>query len=322
MFRPDQLSLLREGFSEIRPKADALMLRLVSRTYATPAGREYAENGVARRIQTIARCVERVYQLLPPQQVDIPERDILYDATINIQAAVFNTYGALDNLAFVWVFERAILGGNGLPLPNGRIGLTRDKEQVRASFSEAMQQYLANKDSWFANLESFRHSLGHRIPLYIPPYCIDPSNVDQYNDLEVKCSLALRAQRLDEVKILEAEQNTLRHFKPMMQHSLVGPAPPVVFHAQLLADFNTVEEVCTKILIELESEEIHGEFRAREFRGHKGVPGTQYQIGKEFRGHKRVPGTQYQIGKDRPLHRLLLAHASPPPLARPLLWEK
>ena len=253
MFRPDQITQLRDGFAEIRPKADALMLELVSRQYKTPEGREYAENGVARRIQTIARCIEKVYHLLPPDQVAIPERNVLYDAVINIQSAVFNTFGTLDNLAFMWVFEKEIVGKNGNPLPNGRIGLARDKDQVRASFSDEVQTYLASMDPWYLNLESFRHSLGHRIPLYIPPFCIDPDRADNYNDLEHKISSALKAQNFEEYRELTTEQDALRHFKPMMKHSLNDPAPPVVFHAQLLADFNTVEEVCTKILAALES---------------------------------------------------------------------
>lgn len=251
MFRPDQIIQLRKGFAEIRPKADALMLKLVSRQYATSQGKEYVENGIARRIQTIARCINQVYSLLPPDQVEIPERFVLYDVVINIQAAVFNTFGALDNLAFVWVFERAIVGKNGLPLPSGRIGLTRDKDQVRASFSGEMQQYLEGMDAWYAKLESFRHSLGHRIPLYIPPFCIDPDKAEEYKGLEERCSSALKDKEFDKYEHLRDEQDALRHFKPMMKHSLNDPAPPVVFHAQLLADFNTVEEVCNKILAAL-----------------------------------------------------------------------
>lgn len=253
MFRPDQIIQLREGFAEIRPKADALMLKLVSRQYKTLEGREFAENGVARRIQTIARCIENVYKLLPPKQVAIPDRDVLYDAVINIQAAVFNTFGVIDNLAFVWVFERAVVGKNGKPLPYGRIGLTRNKDKVWASFSDELQKYLASMDPWYLNLENFRNSLGHRIPLYIPPFCIDPSKADHYNDLEHRSSFALKAQNFEEYKNLTVEQDALRHFKPMIKHSLSDPHRPVAFHAQLLSDFNTVEEVSTKILAALDN---------------------------------------------------------------------
>ena len=78
------------------------MLRLTSGTYCDDHAREYAVNGLARRIQTISRCIMQVYKILPPDQSEIPEIDTVYDAMIYIQAAIFNTYGALDNLAFIW----------------------------------------------------------------------------------------------------------------------------------------------------------------------------------------------------------------------------
>ena len=169
MFRPDQLKEPNDGLLTIRPKANALMLRLTSGTYCDDHAREYAVNGLARRIQTISRCIMQVYKILPPDQSEIPEIDTVYDAMIYIQAAIFNTYGALDNLAFIWVLERKVLGKNGRPLPNMQIGLAKGKGDVRGSFPEGLQNYLHSMDDWLDNLESFRHSLGHRIPLYIPP---------------------------------------------------------------------------------------------------------------------------------------------------------
>jgi hypothetical protein len=37
--------------------------------------------------------------------VKVPSKTRLYDAQINIQAATGNTYGCVDNLAWVWVHE-------------------------------------------------------------------------------------------------------------------------------------------------------------------------------------------------------------------------
>ena len=37
-------------------------------------------------------------------------------------------------------------------------------------------------------------------------------------------------------------------FRPFMKHSFTDPAPPVMFHAQILADFATVEEISRRIL--------------------------------------------------------------------------
>jgi hypothetical protein len=107
-----------------------------------------------------------------------------------------------------------------------------------------MQSYLAKRDPWFVNLENFRHSLGHRIPLYIPPYVVSARNSVSYEKLEAQMNDALFQQRdLGAYAHLKAEQDALRRFEPLMKHSFGDPTPPVIFHSQILADFATLEEI-------------------------------------------------------------------------------
>jgi hypothetical protein len=47
-----------------------------------------------------------VFDLIPPELEDIPTDDEAKDAAIQVQAFVINVFGALDNLAWMWVFER------------------------------------------------------------------------------------------------------------------------------------------------------------------------------------------------------------------------
>jgi hypothetical protein len=250
-FNEDHLRHLEDGFAAIADKARELAGHFVDRHYVSELAKEYAHHGVARRIGTLARCITQIYTILPPERDEVPHQEALTDATIFTQAFVFNAYGVLDNLAFVWVNERNIRKADGQSLPNGRIGLTKDKEQVRESFSPEMQAYLKERDRWFAHLENFRHSLGHRIPLYIPPYIVDPANVRLYEDLESRMNEALRRWDLAEHTRLKVERDALIQFRPWMKQSYGDPTPPVVFHAQVLADFATVEEMSLKILAEL-----------------------------------------------------------------------
>lgn len=62
---------------------------------------------------------------------------------------------------------------------------------------------------------------------------------------------ALRRRDLADYTRLEIEQGALARFLPWMKHSFTDATPPVVFHAQVLADFLTVEEMCMRILAEL-----------------------------------------------------------------------
>jgi hypothetical protein len=50
---------------------------------------------------------------------------------------------------------------------------------------------------------------------------------------------------------LSAAQLQLGRFRPWVQHSFEEKAEPVVFHAQMLSDFNTVDEIARTMLTEL-----------------------------------------------------------------------
>lgn len=211
--------------------------------------------GVARRIGTLSRCIETVFSILPPNQTTPPEKDILTDASINIQAFVTNVSGCCDNLAWLWVHECGVVQDDGSELANGMVGLSKKYKQVWRSFSLPFRDYLKSRDEWFEHTKGFRDSLSHRIPLYIPPYVVDPDNGERYGELESAAWNALLAGDLEKHDGLLAEQDKLKFFRPWMSHSFAEASPMAVFHAQLLADFYTVEELGLKFLEELSAAE-------------------------------------------------------------------
>ena len=144
-----------------------------------------------------------------------------------------NVFGALDNLAWIWVSEK--------PLKVGRkqIGLGPKCEVVRASFSDEMCDYLTGFCDWFDHIIDFRDALAHRIPLYIPPYIVSQHNDAEYQALEDQKRATKDPEEYDR---LTAEQFKLEAFHPVMKHTLHDNKSPVVFHFQLLQDFLTVEE--------------------------------------------------------------------------------
>ncbi|MBI1321173.1 MAG: hypothetical protein GC168_19785 [Candidatus Hydrogenedens sp.] len=251
-FDEANLRQLAEDFATVPNRVRALIEAFFFHHYNSDVAKEYAHHGVCRRLSTLGRCINQIYALIPPELDEVPPREVLVDATIFLQAFVFNAFGVLDNLAFVWVNEKGVKKLDGEALPNGRVGLTSDKQRVRESFSPEMQAYLIKCDTWFSYLENFRHSLGHRIPLYIPPYIVNTEDFDNYKSLDTQMNDALLLRRdMEEYNRLEVEQKTLIKFWPWMKHSLNDPEPPVVFHAQVLADFATIEEVGQKVLVEL-----------------------------------------------------------------------
>jgi hypothetical protein len=143
-----------------------------------------------------------------------PERDEVVDATIAIQSFIFNTFGCLDNLAWIWVYEKGVKNDDGSDLNFKRIGLGKSYKEVRRSFSKQFLSYLESRQAWFDHIVNFRDSLAHRIPLYIPPYVVLKANHDEFNRLELAMNDALSRGDTGEYDRIEPEQRKLGVFRP------------------------------------------------------------------------------------------------------------
>lgn len=232
-------------------KHHALLKSFINWPFKNEEAKRYAHHGFLRRMKTLARSVRRTYELLPPSQHAIPDDDTLHDTEINIQAFVFNVFGAIDNLAWVLIKERGLKTAKGKEFEPRQVGLRESNHEVRAALSNELRDHLVTLDTiWFKNLEGFRHGLAHRVPLYIPPFMVDPKNAAHFQELGEQKMAALFAGKLEEYQHLDAEQDKLKFFKPMMRHSV--DSITILFHAQLLADFNTVDELAKKALEELD----------------------------------------------------------------------
>jgi hypothetical protein len=251
-FSEETLYRIQSEFALLKKKHDALILGYYPRKYHRPETIEHVQHGFMRRLGTLLRCVQNTFSTLPPDRGDDPPtRDERIDATINIQAFVFNIFGAIDNLAWIWVTENALKKEDGSPLPNQWIGLGPKNVYVRNSFSKEFRNHLTSMNSWFEHLENFRHALAHRIPLYIPPYTVSPEREGEWQQLEKEIfNASMRGDSVAESKLKES-QRPLCKFKPLMLHSYSEKSRPVVFHAQLIADFLTLEELALRLLAEL-----------------------------------------------------------------------
>jgi len=244
-FSPETIEELGQARHDVHTSWHDLRKRVVGRNFANNDAREFARQGLARRLETLARCIDQVFDLLPP------ERDETVDATINTQSFISNAFGCLDNLAWMWVYEKGILDEDGKPLDKMKVGL--DKKMVKQSFSQTFRDYLASRDRWFQHLKEFRDALGHRIPLYIPPHVVSPEHVAEYNRLETAMAEALNAVDIAAHDRFETQQQALVMFQPVMQHSLTqAKNPPVIFHSQLIIDFTTIDEMTRKLLDEMD----------------------------------------------------------------------
>ena len=198
---------LRSSLGDVHGRCNELRGKFCARPYKNPRAGEFAYHGFCRRLGTLIHCIDKVFAELPPELEAIPSRDAVMDATTAIQAFVFNAFGCLDNLAWIWV--EAVRDEAGDPLDPVRVGLGKKSKEVRASFSIDFVAYLDKRQPWVDRLKDFRDALAHRIPLYILPFIVDPKHIDEYNRLDEESGAALGRGDLERYDKLQAQQKLL-----------------------------------------------------------------------------------------------------------------
>jgi hypothetical protein len=173
IFAPAQIAEMAAEYNTMSKRCQDLVQAFMRRTYAAKQAREYAVHGFACRLYTLVECVEMVFESLPPERDRLPTRKERLKATIGIQGFVFNAFGSINNLAWVFAIEKAIKNRKGDPLHRNSIGLAAHNIAIRKNLSQNFQNYLKGKDEWFKQLEDFRHSLAHRMPPFVPPCTLD-----------------------------------------------------------------------------------------------------------------------------------------------------
>lgn len=240
VFSEDQLEELQGIFISIEDRGQALIKRLLLHGFRTDAASEYATHGLARRISAITYSTARVFEEMPPEMEGIPSSEQRSETTAHLQAVAFNVYGCFDNLARIWVAEHDVRKANGNELSRREIGLVAKCKSVRASLPNILKEQIVALDPWFSHLEDFRHATAHRVPLYIPPFMLDPKDEEEYRKLDRDAGEVLKRREFEEYHRLTAERDALRHFRPMIATSM-NEIANALFHPQLMADFATVE---------------------------------------------------------------------------------
>lgn len=248
-FSEENVQELEAAYAEVEGKYESLMMAYCGREFSNSKAQEYAIQGFLRRVKTMKRCIDNIYSICPPDidcKLSSEERS---DLEINLQAFIFNVYGCLDNLAWVWVKERGIKNKDDKEFERIKVGFKSN--EIRSSFSQKFQDYLTKLDDWYSHVEGFRHSLAHRIPLYVPPYVSNAEEMKKEYELEALKMDALTKRQFNEFERLSDQIDRLGSFVPFMMHSADENSPWAIFHAQVIADWNTVMEISQHFIEEL-----------------------------------------------------------------------
>lgn len=271
-FKPENLKELYNNYSKLNSQCDDLLSVLHFFPFCSQDARIYAIQGFGRRVKTLKRCIENVYTIHPPNKSQEPTEESFLDLAINIQSFIYNSFACIENLAWVWAKEYQFEYKS-----NKEISFSN--KNIRGLLSPEFKNYLDSDDykNWLKNLADFRHALAHRVPLYVIPNFLSTQDAEQFqiiesqilrimteldsirkiqntDTLEFKEANKLRLQQIRMIKKLEeltAEKDTLGRFIPAVTHSYEEESSIIVFHAQLLADWNTILEFSQKFIEEL-----------------------------------------------------------------------
>ena len=263
-FSEEVIKKLNYNYEESFENSYELFKKYTSKSFTNEKAEEFANIGFGSRLRMLARCVHNVYKICPLERIEKPTNEELYDLTINLQSFIFNAYGCLDNLAWIWVKEKEIKSSKGRELPNSKIGLLgkykngNDKgeykfKEVRESFSPEFLEYLKTMDDWFEDLENFRHALAHRIPPYVIPYILNKKDKKKQMELIDSYMNSIINNDSDKCKKIKNEIKSIGIFAPYLTHSYSEKSHKIIFHGQIIIDLKTIIEIAEKLLNELES---------------------------------------------------------------------
>lgn len=241
--------LIKEKYDEIDHMYSELMHTLLSfRSKLTnKKASEYLMQGVSRRLNILTRCLHNIFRIFPIEKTDLLPKDDLTDLNINLHAFFVNISGLFDNLAWVFVYENNLFGDpkKGKIDKNG-VGLF--KKETQKHFKPEFNQYLKSDrtKSWYAEYtKNYRDALAHRIPLYVPPAALNDEETEEYILLQKQLDFTSPESNSRNNEILE-KLNNMGQACLLFTHSSNEECKPLYLHAQVIADFTTIEDTINK----------------------------------------------------------------------------
>lgn len=243
----EETAAIVKAIGEWTERSHKLTTNLMTFPYAHRKAREMAEHGACRRLLDLEHCARRVWEKIPPD-AHTPSREDIFDATMFIQAFVVNTYGAIDNLAWIWMHEKPVLSAAGTTIPRSHVGFRPTNSTMRQSVSDETRAFLEGTDEWFGFLESFRDALAHQIPLYVPPFTLTAEASEELKAFEHDAMVG--GWTGEGWARVMGKMRELGRFEPLMTHSLTT-APQVPFHQQMICDLATVVALGEHLMVDL-----------------------------------------------------------------------
>lgn len=241
-FSETDIYKLKVSTANIEKEYEKLLLKYSDRKFTNTDAQSFFVQGFFRRLRLLKTIIHNVYTIFPPDRLDRLNDDEVQNLTINLQAFVLNVFGCIDNLAWVWVKE------NSLDIDDNKKVSFNNKE-IRQTLSDDFKIYLKTIDEWRTSyLKDTRDSLAHRVPPYVPPYMLNIEEQSQEIHLEELKWEKIREHKFDEYEEICIQLDKLGKSAPYFSQG----KKYVVFHVQVISDWNTVVQFLEKFIIELD----------------------------------------------------------------------
>jgi len=246
----ENVKKIKEKYNEIDHISKQLMQRLLSLRLKLTNEKafEYLMQGVGRRLNILTKCLHNIFRIFPVEKTDLLPLEDLTDLDINLHAFIVNISGILENIGWVFVYENDLLGNpkEGKINKHG-VGLFNKKTQIY--LNSKLNKYLnsGRMQAWYTEYsKNYRDALAHRIPLYVPPSALNKEEQEQFMILERQLWDFSSSEAILQHDEILKKQSRLGRACPLFVHSLDEGSKPLFLHAQVIADFITIEEIINK----------------------------------------------------------------------------
>ena len=251
-YTPTALAKIEQQIHSLRFKHYDLVMNLQAFSGKMNNARaiEYLSNGVTRRLFIINRCVENIFRLFPPSRAEkLTNEDRLY-LEISLHAFLINTYGVIENLALSLAFENELVS-SAKPERQATYSVGFFKNDFREKLSPRLRTYLSGAKmlSWCNDYaKNFRDALAHRIPPYVPPSGLGKRDQRRFKKLSDSLTVLSKQGYSERYTATIDELVGLGKASPFYVHSFSEKSHFVYLHPQVIADFNTLEDLIKRVL--------------------------------------------------------------------------
>ena len=197
-YTEEQIEQLNNDLNDIEEEFRKRFFHVPNIVFKEKRANEFFKHGFFRRFNMLFHCIERVFEIYPPNRTKVLEDEERFDLEAFIQTFIINLYGAIDNLA--WIINAEY------KLDLDVLNVTLYNNKIQKCLSKEVVDYINNEQNggfknWYnKHCKAFRHSLGHRIPLYVPPCGVN--NINRYQEIAIQRQNAILQYDFDKVEEL------------------------------------------------------------------------------------------------------------------------